>query len=140
MTWHHLQFFLTFFVFLVKFSYWSKSHVNIITGSGVMTISFYKGLTRNLEIGNTSLWVLPNIRRLGRVKNTKFGTNISNKMSLKAALCYGCFFYRFWVIKGKPTGGKITFPSTQTMVELSNNANPLFKINREGKSENQSCY
>ena len=40
-------------VFLDKFSHWSKFHVNIITGSGVMTISFYKGLTRNLEIGNT---------------------------------------------------------------------------------------
>ena len=27
-----------------------KSHVNIITGSGVMTISFYKGLSRNSAI------------------------------------------------------------------------------------------
>ena len=27
----------------------------MIIGSEVMTISFYKGLTRNLEIGNTSL-------------------------------------------------------------------------------------
>ena len=29
-------------------------HNNIITGSGVMTIFVYKGLTRNPEIGNTS--------------------------------------------------------------------------------------
>ena len=36
---------------LVTFSYWSKIHVNIITGSGVVKISFYKGLTRNPEIG-----------------------------------------------------------------------------------------
>ena len=36
-----------FFVSLVKFSYWSKFHVNIIIGSAVMTIFFYKGLTRN---------------------------------------------------------------------------------------------
>ena len=49
----HRQTFLTFFVFLVKVSYLPKFHVNIITGSGVMTISFYKGLTRNPEIGNT---------------------------------------------------------------------------------------
>ena len=37
------------FVFLHKCSYWSKFYVNIniIIGSGVMTISFYKGLTRN---------------------------------------------------------------------------------------------
>ena len=49
------------FASLVKFSYWSKFHVNIIIGSEIMTISFYKGLTRNLEIGNTPFWVLPNI-------------------------------------------------------------------------------
>ena len=41
------------FFFLVKFSYWSKFHVNIINDSGVMTIFFYKGLIRNSEIGNT---------------------------------------------------------------------------------------
>ena len=32
-----------------------------ITGSGVMTIFFYKELTRNLENGNTPAGVLPNI-------------------------------------------------------------------------------
>ena len=40
-------------VSLVKFSYWSKFHVHIITGSGVMTIFICKGFTRNLESGNT---------------------------------------------------------------------------------------
>ena len=63
------------FIFLVNFSCCSKFHVNIITSSGVMTITFYKTLTRNLEIGNTPVWVLPNVWRLGQVKNTKFGTN-----------------------------------------------------------------
>ena len=54
--WHHnflacrRQF---FFASVVKFSYWSKFHVNIITGPGIMTIFFYKGLARNPEIGNT---------------------------------------------------------------------------------------
>ena len=48
-----LNFFLRCFIFLVKFSFWSKFHVNIFTGSGVMTISFYKILTRNPEVGNT---------------------------------------------------------------------------------------
>ena len=43
------SFFLRCFVFLVKFSYWSKFHVNIITGSGIMTIFFYKEFTRNPE-------------------------------------------------------------------------------------------
>ena len=40
-----------FFVSFVKFSYRSKFHVNIITCSRVMIISFYKALTRNPEIG-----------------------------------------------------------------------------------------
>ena len=46
------DFFLT--VSLVKFSYWSKFHVNIITGlildSRVVAIFLYKELTGNLEI------------------------------------------------------------------------------------------
>ena len=45
-----LKFFWRCFISLVTFSYWSKFHVNIITGSRV---SFYKGLTRNPKIRNT---------------------------------------------------------------------------------------
>ena len=93
-----------FFVSLVNFSYWSKFHVNIITGSGIMTIFFHKGLTRNPEIRNTSVWVLPNIWRLGEVMDTKCGTNVSNRMLLNPAKCHGYSFYHFWVINGKPTG------------------------------------
>ena len=74
-----------------------------------MAIFFYSGLTRNPEIGNTPVWVLPNIWRLGQVRNIKFDTNVSNKMLLNAAKCQGYSFYCFWVIKGKPTGG-IKFP------------------------------
>ena len=101
--WHHHQFFWGF-ASLVKFSYLSKFHVNIITGSGIMTISFCNGLTRNPEIGNALIWVLPNIWRLGQVKNTKLGPIFSNKILLNAEKCQGCSFYRFWVIKGQPTG------------------------------------
>ena len=93
------------FISLVTVSYWSKFYVNIVTGSGIMTIFFYMGLTRNIEIGNTPIWVLPIIWRLGRVMDTEFGTNLSNKMLLNAAKFQGYDFYRFWVIKGKPTGG-----------------------------------
>ena len=48
--WHGviINFFKLFFS-LVKFSYRSKFHVNIITGSEVMIIFFYKGLTKNPE-------------------------------------------------------------------------------------------
>ena len=34
-------------VSLVKFNYWFKFYVSIITGSGIVAIFFYKGLTRN---------------------------------------------------------------------------------------------
>ena len=37
--------------------------------------------------------------------NTKFGTNVSNRMLLNAAKFQGYCFYRFWVIQGKPTWG-----------------------------------
>ena len=102
-----VQLFWRFLVSLVKFSYWSKFHVNIIAGSGVMTIFFYKGLTRKMEIGNTPVWVLLNIWRLEQVRDTKFDMNISNEMLLNAAKCYGYNVYNvnFWVIKGKATGG-----------------------------------
>ena len=44
-----VKFFRGCFLSLVNFSYWSKFYVNIITGLGVMTIFFIKGLTRNPE-------------------------------------------------------------------------------------------
>ena len=103
------KFFWYCFVSLVRFSYWSKFHVNIITGSGVMTIFFCRRLTRNLAIGNTPIWVLPNIWRLRWVRNTKFDTNVSNEMLLNAAKCQSYSFYRFWVIERKPRGG-VNYP------------------------------
>ena len=101
----HVKCFWRFFVSLVKFSYWSKFHVSIITGFGIMTIFFYKGLTRNPEIGNIPVWVFLNIWRLGWVMDTKFGKNVSNRMLLNAAKIQGYSFDCFRVIKGKPTGG-----------------------------------
>ena len=77
------------FVSFVKFSCRSKFHVYIFTGSGVMTIFFYKRLTRKPEIGNTPVLVLPNIWTLEQVRNTKFGKNVSNKMLLNAAKYQG---------------------------------------------------
>ena len=75
------------------------------TGSGIMTIFFYKGLTRNFEIENTPVWVLPNIWKLGQVMDTKCRTDVSNRNLLNAGKFQGYSFYGFWVIKGKPTGG-----------------------------------
>ena len=117
-TWRHLQFFWRCCFSLVKFSYWSKFHVDILIGSWVVKVFVYKELTRNLEIENTPVWVLPNIWRLGRVKDTKFDTNVSNKMLLNAEKCQSYSVYHFWVIKGKPTGGKITL-HIQTRIKQS---------------------
>ena len=89
-----VRFILASFVSVVKFSYCSKFHLNTILGSGVMTIFFYKGLTRNPEIGNRPVWVFPYIWRLGQIKVTKFGTNVSNKILLNAA---NAFKYDFFI-------------------------------------------
>ena len=77
-----------------------------------MTICFYKGLTRNPEIGNTPVWILPNIWRSGKVRDTKFGPDVPNEMLLNAAKLQSYSSYRFRVIKGKPTGG-VKLPPTQ---------------------------
>ena len=88
----------------LMFSCWPKFHTN--TMNGVAKIFAYKRLTRNLEIVNTPLWVLPSILRLRQVRDTEFGPNVSNKMLLNAPKCQDYGFYHFWVIKGKPTGGR----------------------------------
>ena len=113
-----VHFFWRCLVSLVRFSYWSMFHVNIFTALWVMTVFFYKGLTRNLLMGNTPVWGLSNIWRLGQVKHTKFSANVSDKMLLNAAKFQDYSFYCFWVIKGKPIGGKITPHSTQIRVNF----------------------
>ena len=66
-------------VSLVKFSYWSYLHVNMIIGSGVMTSFFYKALTRirKSEIllshfcpmsGDWAKLVIPNLARMSLMK------------------------------------------------------------------------
>ena len=100
-----IKLFSPYSISLVKLSCWPKFHVNIMTG--VTKFFSYKGLTRNLEIVNTPLWVLSSILRLGQVRDTEFGPNVSNKMLLNASKCQGYGFYRFWVIKGKPTGREV---------------------------------
>ena len=72
-----------------------------------MTIFFYKRLIINPEIGNTHVWVLPNIWILGRVRDTKVGTSVSNEMLLNATKCQGYSFYCFWDNKVKPTGWEV---------------------------------
>ena len=58
-----------------------------IIGSGVMTIFFHKGLTKNQEIGNTLARVFRNIWELGQLRDIKFGKNISFEILMNAAKC-----------------------------------------------------
>ena len=76
-------------------------------------------MTKNPEIGNIPVWILPNIWRLGQVRDTKFGMNVSNKMLLNATKCQGYNFYCFWDIKGKPTGEGVKLSHTQIRVWLA---------------------
>ena len=99
-----LERFFVWFLF-VNFSYWFKFYVNILTGSGVMTIFFFEGLTRNLEIGNIIVWDFLNIWRLGKASNIKFARNISNEIILNASKFQSYSFYLVWVFTFKPTVG-----------------------------------
>ena len=49
---------------------------------------------------------------------TKFGTNVTNRMLLNAAKLQG---YRFWVIKGKPTGGVKLRPPPIPQIRVKGN-------------------
>ena len=70
-----------------------------------MTIYFYKGLTRNLEIRNTPVWVLPKIWRLRRVRYNRLGTDVSTEMLLNTEIQQGVGGGG-WMGRG----GKITLP------------------------------
>ena len=83
-------------------------------------------LTRNPEIGYTPVWILPNIWRLGRIRDTKVCTNVCNEMLLNATKYQGLQLL-VWVIKWKPTVGKLTNPLTQIKVNLCFN-NKLPKV------------
>ena len=66
------------------------------------------------------VWVLTNIWRLGWVRDTKFYTDIHNKMLLNPAKCQGHSFYCFWVIKGKPIeGAGVKLPPAPPSVGLN---------------------
>ena len=61
----------------------------MISGSGVLTISFNKGLTRNTEIGNTPSEFCPIPEDWA---SKEFGTNVFNKIFLNAAKFQGYSF------------------------------------------------
>ena len=53
--------------------------------------------------------------------DTKFGTNVSNKILLTDTKFQGYSPFRFWVIKGKPTKGvKLPPPRPPTRIKVNN--------------------
>ena len=70
-----------------------------------MKIFVYKGLTRNPEIGNTSISIFSNLWRLGQVRDNKFDKNVSNKMLLNAVISRLTAFIISELLKENQQGG-----------------------------------
>ena len=67
---------------------WFSCQASLVTGPSFMSLSSLVLVLWqfwNSKIGNTPVWVFPNIWTLGQIRNTKFGINVSNKMLLNAA-------------------------------------------------------
>ena len=71
-TWSHYHTFWRHHTSLVKFRWWPKFHVNINTGSGVMTSFIYEGLDQKSGSRNLKIWILFNVRQPERVTDTIF--------------------------------------------------------------------
>ena len=63
-----------------------------------MIIFVCEGLTRNREIRNTPVWILPDIWRLEAVRDTTFDKDVSNEILLNAAKCNGYSLYYIWIL------------------------------------------
>ena len=78
---------------------------------------------------------MPNIWRLGQVRDAKFGTNVSNEKLLNATKCHSYSFYYFQVIKGNPTVGKTTPAHLQKAFDTINHDILLKKLSIIGFSD-----
>ena len=92
------------FVSRVRFTYWSKFHVDIATDSGVMINLLLQEIDQKYRNRKYPIWVLPNIWKLEQVRNTKFGMQVSNRLWLNAAKSQGYSFYHLCVVTGKTIG------------------------------------
>ena len=91
--------------------------------------SLFKGLTINLEIRITPIWVLPNIWRLRQVRDTN-GRNVSTVMLLNAVKCQAYSFYCFWGIKVKPTGGGNIHPYFYKVIAWNERRYKTYNLHR----------
>ena len=87
-------FFWRLCVSLVNFSFWSKFHVNIVTGSGVKTIFVYKGCDQKCG----------KFCPISGDWGYQFELNVCNENFLNAAKFQVYRFYLFWVIELKTPG------------------------------------
>ena len=117
LTWRHRQLFLDVVLFLLS---------NLVTFSSFMSIS-----SLVLELWQFSfIWDWPKIQKSeiplsefclisrdwGELGIPNLARMSLNKILLNAAKRQGYISYRFWVIKGKPIGGKITHKHTHTHI------------------------
>ena len=98
---------------------------SLVTGPNFMSISYWfwsydnflnKGFTGSWEIGNIPVWVCPVSGELGElgVRDTKFGTNVSNQKLWNAAKCQGYSFYRFKLLRENRQWVKLPHTRTHT--------------------------
>ena len=99
------NFFWRCFVFLVEFSYLSKFHVNMIMVQELWQFVFIRDWPKiqKLEISPSEFCPISGDWGEKRIPNLSRTSLIRSYWMLQNAR--GCSFYRFWVIKGKPTGG-----------------------------------
>ena len=76
-------------------------------------------MTRNLEIRNSLVSVVPNIWRLGQVQNTKLCTNVSNQILLNAIIYQGLHLLPFQSSEGKTRMGGEGVKLSPTQVRIN---------------------
>ena len=123
--WHDVivKLFWRCFISLVKFSDWSKFHINIIAGSGIMTIFFYKGCPeiRQSEISQSEfcpisgdcskLWI-PNLAGMSLIECYWM---LKNVMVTAFAV--------FELLRENQLGGEFSIPHSHTQIRVKLGAN-----------------
>ena len=95
-----------------QYHHWFWSYDNLLL----------EGIDQKFEYQKHLRLRLPNIWRLEWVRDTKFGTDLSNEMLLNATKCQGYRLYRFSILRknqqwGKNTGLKLTIETIEEFVE-----------------------
>ena len=99
---------------------------------------------RNMEIRKKTVWILPNIWGLAQVMIPNLARMSLVEYYWKLQNARGYRIYRFWVIKAKSTGGRVTLPpaTIQVKVQVAYFFYDLIMFNlRESTRENwETCF